>query len=192
MPRHKAFVREEALERAMDLFWAKGYEAASLQELVKHMGIGRSSLYDTFGSKHELWAEALSLYGRRMQELMLAPLRGDGSPRERIAKLFAGVIERKSSGELPSCLLMKALLTTGEHCEDTAECARASVAKLEQELCAVLHEARQAGELGSKESPERLARVLVALLHGLGVSASVDCNPERLTDISELALALLD
>lgn len=192
MPRQKAFVREEALERAMDLFWSKGYEATSLQELVEHMGIGRSSLYDTFGSKHELWAEALGLYGRRMEELLIAPLHAGGTPRERIARLFESAVERYTSGEAPSCLLMKALVTTGERCEATAERARACIAVLEDELRGVIQEAADAGELGSGESPRRLARGLVALLHGLGVSAAVDRNPERLRDISQLALALLD
>ncbi len=62
MPRVKEFDPDQALDRAMELFWRKGYEATSVQDLVEHMGINRFSLYDTFGSKHELFMAALDRY----------------------------------------------------------------------------------------------------------------------------------
>ena len=62
MARHKAFNREEVLDRAIEVFWAHGYEATSIQELVDSMGINRGSLYDTFGDKHRLFLEALDRY----------------------------------------------------------------------------------------------------------------------------------
>ena len=55
MARHKEFEREEALQKAMEVFWSRGYGAASIQDLVEHMGINRQSLYDTFGDKHALY-----------------------------------------------------------------------------------------------------------------------------------------
>ena len=63
MARTKCFNRDEALEKAMQAFWAKGYEATSVQDLVDCMGINRGSLYDTFGDKHQLFLEALDQYG---------------------------------------------------------------------------------------------------------------------------------
>src|SRR5947207_627592 len=54
MARHKEFDRDETLQKAMEVFWSRGYEAASIGDLVKHMGINRQSLYDTFGDKHTL------------------------------------------------------------------------------------------------------------------------------------------
>ena len=62
MARHKEFDRDEALQRAMEVFWSRGYEAASVGELVKQMGINRQSLYDTFGDKHALYLQALDRY----------------------------------------------------------------------------------------------------------------------------------
>jgi TetR/AcrR family transcriptional regulator, transcriptional repressor for nem operon len=73
MARHKEFDRDEALRKAMEVFWSRGYEAASIEDLVKHMGINRQSLYDTFGHKHALYLKALDRYreveGRRMFDL---------------------------------------------------------------------------------------------------------------------------
>ena len=62
MTRPKAFDRDRALTRALELFQAKGYEATSIQDLVLAMGIGRQSLYDTFGDKEALYREALLRY----------------------------------------------------------------------------------------------------------------------------------
>src|SRR2546423_4201723 len=74
MARHKEFDRDEALQKAMEVFWSHGYEAASIQELVKQMGINRQSLYDTFGDKHALYLAALDRYreveGGKMFELL--------------------------------------------------------------------------------------------------------------------------
>ena len=73
MARHKEFDRDETLQKAMEVFWSRGYEAASIEDLVKHMGINRQSLYDTFGDKHRLYLLALDRYreveGRRMLDI---------------------------------------------------------------------------------------------------------------------------
>jgi TetR/AcrR family transcriptional repressor of nem operon len=74
MARHKEFDRDAVLHKAMEVFWSRGYGATSIQDLVKHMGINRQSLYDTFGDKHALYLQALDRYGevegRRLFELL--------------------------------------------------------------------------------------------------------------------------
>lgn len=58
----KEFEPEQAVEAALELFWRQGYANTSMQDLVDHLGIGRGSIYDTFGSKHALWVRALTKY----------------------------------------------------------------------------------------------------------------------------------
>ena len=74
MARRKEFDRDEALHKAMEVFWSRGYEATSVGDLVEHMGINRQSLYDTFGDKHSLYLAALDRYreveGRKLFELL--------------------------------------------------------------------------------------------------------------------------
>src|SRR5215208_4537603 len=98
MARHKEFDREEALQRAMEVFWSRGYEAASVGDLVKHMGINRQSLYDTFGDKHTLYLAALDRYreveGRKLFELLERP----GPVKRALRQLFGGVGECSLGG----------------------------------------------------------------------------------------------
>ncbi|MCE7002789.1 TetR/AcrR family transcriptional regulator [Kibdelosporangium philippinense] len=66
MPRTKEFDPDAVLRSALNLFWRKGYEATSIQDLVDHLGIGRASMYATFGTKHDLYLRALDLYCERV------------------------------------------------------------------------------------------------------------------------------
>ncbi|NEO92378.1 MAG: TetR/AcrR family transcriptional regulator, partial [Moorea sp. SIO3G5] len=85
------FDREEALEKAMDLFWSKGYNATGLNDLLKHMGIQRQSLYNTFGSKHALFLEAVQNYGQTVVCCIEQRLNEPGSPLENIRNLIRGL-----------------------------------------------------------------------------------------------------
>ena len=67
MARHKEFDTTKAIEQARDLFWLQGYEATSIQDLVDHLGISRSSLYDTFEDKHSLFLLTLDQYGENLR-----------------------------------------------------------------------------------------------------------------------------
>ncbi|MFA9412981.1 MAG: TetR/AcrR family transcriptional regulator, partial [Deltaproteobacteria bacterium] len=74
MARAKEFDREVVLERAMEFFWAQGYEAASMRELLDTMDIGRQSLYDTFGDKHSLFLASLQHYYEKGMRTVVAQL----------------------------------------------------------------------------------------------------------------------
>ena len=87
MARTKCFNRDEALEKAIGAFWAKGYEATSVQDLVDCMGINRGSLYDTFGDKHKLFLEALDRYGKGSL-LRADALRQKGDAREILTRFM--------------------------------------------------------------------------------------------------------
>src|SRR6478672_1527424 len=108
MARHKEFDCAEVLEKAMEVFWARGYEAASIQDLVEHMGINRQSLYDTFGDKHTLYLQALDRYleveGRKIAELLEQP----GSVKRNVRRLFETAIDR-SLADRRGCFMNNAM-----------------------------------------------------------------------------------
>ena len=119
MARQKEFDRNEALQKAMEVFWSHGFEAASIQELVEHMGINRQSLYDTYGDKHALYLQALDRYreveGRKMVELLEQP----GSVKKNLRQLFEIAIEKALSNRR-GCFMGNATSELAGRCKATA------------------------------------------------------------------------
>src|ERR1044072_9106124 len=106
MARHKEFDRDEALQRAMEVFWWGGYEAASVGELVKHVGINSQSLYDTFGDKHALYLQALDRYREVEGRKMFEALERAGSGKRALRQVFESVVEAwLGGGEGRGCLV---------------------------------------------------------------------------------------
>ncbi|HYX30172.1 MAG TPA: TetR/AcrR family transcriptional regulator, partial [Pyrinomonadaceae bacterium] len=97
MARQKEFDRDIVLHKAMEVFWARGYEGASIQDLVKHMGINRQSIYDTFGDKHSLFLEALDRYREIQSRKVFEILDRPGSVKRNLKLLFQEVIDKSLS-----------------------------------------------------------------------------------------------
>lgn len=121
MPWEKQFNETEVLEKAMQVFWHRGYSATSLAELVKCTGIGRGSLYATYRDKHTLFVDALKLYVNRMRDQMLPELESRHSPREAIHQLFLKFTENVSDrGGNRGCFLTNTALELSAHDREVA------------------------------------------------------------------------
>ena len=103
--RPREFERDEALDKAMDLFWSQGYEATGVAQLCAHMGVGRQSLYNTFGDKESLFTEALTRYKQLRLESMITGLRGPGSGLENVRRLLEGWDEASTDVAHKGCLM---------------------------------------------------------------------------------------
>src|SRR5436305_13985260 len=99
MARQKEFDRDEVLHKAMEVFWTRGYEGASMQDLVKRMGINRQSIYDTFGDKHSLFLQSLDRYREIESRKLFAVLERPGSVKKNLRQLFEEVISTAESAE---------------------------------------------------------------------------------------------
>src|SRR2546426_9846332 len=144
MARHKEFDRDEALHKAMEVFWSCGYEAASIPDLIKHMGINRQSLYDTFGDKHALYLQALDRYreveGRKVFELLERP----GSVKKTLRQLFEGVVERAlCDGQRRGCFMGNAMSELAGRCKDTAARTCSNMAAAEGTLYRALRRGKK-------------------------------------------------
>ena len=97
MARPREFDRDGAVERAMSVFWRKGYAATSTDDLLRAMNIGRQSMYDTFGDKHRLYLEALEKYQRERVAENIRRLRSTASPLAGIEAFVIGIIASDKS-----------------------------------------------------------------------------------------------
>ena len=192
MARTKEFDRTQVLDRATDLFWEKGYESTSVQDLVEAMGIGRASLYDTFGSKQELFAEVLERYAERLEAEFLPPLEQGRSPRKALADFFEHVAEAGSSEDFRGCLMVKSAMTTSRTDSGVGEQISRFTGRLDESFHRHLKRMRQAGELDDRGDLRALARFLTHTLMGLIVTCNVRKNPREVKGIVRNALSILD
>lgn len=172
MGRTKEFDPDAALDTAMELFWARGYEATSLADLTGALGIGRASFYATFGSKHQLYELALDRYMSRTNgETPLEILARPGPALDAVRALIRSYAAGAPADRPRGCLVVNA---TVECPDDDAGVGRrldGNRAGLEAALTATLLRARTQGELGPATDPVTLARFLVVLLNGMQVLA---------------------
>jgi TetR/AcrR family transcriptional repressor of nem operon len=192
MARTKEFEPERALESAMDLFWRRGYEATSVQDLLEEMGIGRGSMYGTFGDKRELFLAALDRFeesrvSRADEILAVSP-----SAMEGIRRLFETTIEGLVSYEpRRGCLLANTAVELAPRDAEVAARISRYVGRTEEALEKALVRGRAAGEIPADKDPRALACFLVSMLHGVRVLARAGVDRAVLDDSVRTALAAL-
>ena len=190
MPRTKDFEPQEALDAAMYLFWRKGYEAASMRELLDAMSIGRGSFYDTFGDKHALFLAALDRFREVRTSWIEEVLEGAGL--EGIEVVFRRTVDGLVAPEVRrGCLLANSAVELAPHDPEVAGRIYRYVSRMEDTFEDALTRARKTGEIPADSDPKALARFLVNTLHGLRVLARAGSDREVLDDAVSVALRAL-
>ncbi|MFD9792158.1 TetR/AcrR family transcriptional regulator [Streptomyces sp. NPDC059070] len=194
MARTKEFDPDAALQSALELFWRRGYEATSMADLVAHLGIGRASIYATFGNKHELYLKALDRYGETGAATLFRELSGPGPALPAVKAVVRRFAAESSAEEtrLTGCFATNAAAEIGPRDAAAARRVERGWEQLETLLHAALVRAAAQGELPADRDPRALARMLLVLMQGLRVVGKASGDPARVRDAAEAALTLLD
>ncbi|MET8636941.1 TetR/AcrR family transcriptional regulator [Streptomyces sp. NPDC004096] len=193
MARTKEFDPDAALQAALELFWRRGYEATSMSDLVEHLGIGRASLYATFGSKHELYLKAFDRYGENRDAVLLRELSqpGPALPAVRaVLRRFAA--EAAAEERFSGCLVTNTAAELAPHDPEAARRVEQRWDCTETLLHSALARAQAQGELSGDRDPRALARMLLVVMQGLRVAGKASSDPARVRDAAEQALSVLD
>ncbi|MFI7127392.1 TetR/AcrR family transcriptional regulator [Nonomuraea sp. NPDC050153] len=192
MGRPREFSDQAVVDAAMEVFWEKGYEATSTQDLCERTGLGRGSLYNAFGSKHRLYEEAIRRYAETRAEAQLAMLAEPGSVRERLRDLMLGVIDADMADPgRRGCLALNAATESSGRTEAVAGLVRRQFTDLEQALLRLVEIGQSTGELSSDRPPRQVARAFQSAYYGLRVLAKVTDDRDALLDVVEGAVAAL-
>lgn len=192
MPRPKSFIPEEVLDKAMVLFWEKGFEATSVQDLVDHMGINRFSLYSTFGDKHTLFLKALDRYRDQVVRASLSCLESDsGLPA--IERFFDSLVQfLRAQQPVRGCMMVNAAVELAPRDAKVSTRVRCHREMVEEALLRQVIIARQRGQIGAERDPGELAAFLASCALGLGVLAKTEPGPDTLEATCRSALLALD
>jgi AcrR family transcriptional regulator len=186
--RPREFDVDKALDCALQVFWRRGYEGATLPDLTEAMGINRPSLYAAFGSKEELFRKALDRYVEGPAAFVRQAL-NEPTARAVAERLLGGTIDLVTDRRNPrGCLIVQAALACGE----TAESVRREVAARrvagEVALRQRFERARADGDLPAEADAADLARYVVTVMRGMAVQAAGGASREDLRRVAELAL----
>ena len=186
--RPRGFDVERALDAALNVFWARGYEGASLDELTGAMGINRPSLYAAFGNKENLFRRVLDRYGRGPAAHACAALQAP-TAREVAERMLTGTVAMLTDPRHPrGCLIVQGALA----CGDNSECVQRALAAHREAGVAALRKrferARREGDLPRSANPADLARYVTTVAHGLSVQAASGATRAELTRVVRTAL----
>jgi len=188
----KQFDRSEVLDRAMTLFWSRGYEATSIQDLVEATGINRGSIYGTFGDKKRLFLAVIDHYGEKVAKPLMAEL-ADPDPRRAIERMFESIIRRTSDPSFPrGCLNTNTSLECPASGDEITRKIAEGLGQQESAIYAVLRRAQAEGSLDLTRDARALARFFTGLAQGLNVVNKAVADPCVLRDMARVAMSVWD
>ncbi|MGW1479782.1 TetR/AcrR family transcriptional regulator [Streptomyces rubiginosohelvolus] len=191
--RPRAFDRAVALRGAMEVFWELGYEGTKLTDLTGAMNINSASLYNTFGSKEQLFREAVALYGSTTGSATARALREEPTARAAVEAMLRGNIDIFADTGTPSgCMIVLAAANCAHQNRGVAEHLaghrRRTVAELENRLERAITE----GELAPETDVRSVADFYATILYGLSIEARDGVPVERLRSTVDRAVGLWD
>ena len=191
MARPREFDRETALQEAIKVFSDHGYEGSSTEMLLRAMGIGRQSLYDTFGDKRRLYLEALQHYNAGSIADLIRSLNAGSSPLDGLEAALVAFASRPAAQAALGCMGVGAICEFGRSDPAITLVNEASGHTLLAALERVVAEARAAGQVGAGVDPRVTAQFIVATLSGLKVAARGGAATPMLRDIARMAIRSL-
>ncbi|WP_018751907.1 TetR/AcrR family transcriptional regulator [Paenibacillus sanguinis] len=188
--RPREFRRPEVLDAAMDVFWRKGYEACSTEDLCSSTGLGRGSLYNAFGSKHELYEQALQRYHEQGIQEQTAILESPAPAKERLRALLEWAVEQDfGDTDNKGCMLINATMERARTDSMVERMASRHVILLEQLLCQVIEQGIESGKISSDRPALELARTFLSSYYGMRVLNASTRNRDMASSIVEGILA---
>jgi AcrR family transcriptional regulator len=188
--RPRVFDMDEALEMALKIFWARGYEGASIAELTETIGVSKPSLYAAFGNKEELFYKALMRYASGPVAFVNDVLK-EPTARKVAESFLLRAAEFLTDPQHPKgCMIVQGALSSGESAELVRDILINFRKSYEKKLEDRFTKAIVDGDLSSDANPKSLAKYLATLHQGMSVQATSGATKDELLDIANIALKI--
>lgn len=195
MARNARYDRKTALDRAVQLFWKRGYYATSMKQIEEALDMRPGSIYAMFGSKDRLFSEALQLYALQSQEMFDEEFTQQESVLTGLQNYLRRIVEActpDSATPARTCMMVKTLLETSNTHSSISSQVNVLLQNVENSMASILQRAKETGELIANTDTERLARLLQAQIIGLRSFAQREITAQQVTDLANDIIATLE
>ena len=193
MARTKEFNEDQALDKAIEIFWHKGYNGTSAQDLVNHLGLSRSSLYDTFGDKQQLFTKSLQRYQLQAQDAVKQLLEKSENVKETLQAIFKqAVIESLEDRITKGCFMVNSSVELAMHDEKIAKIVKDNSQTMEEVFTNAVKKGQEAGHISKQLDAKVLARFIFNNYSGIRVLARAgERNKQVYDDIVKAVFSVL-
>jgi TetR/AcrR family transcriptional repressor of nem operon len=183
MARTKEFNEDQALDKAIEIFWHKGYNGTSAQDLVTHLGLSRSSLYDTFGDKQKLFSQSLQRYQKQSQDQIVKLLEESKNIKETLHDIFKqAVIESLQDRITKGCFMVNSSVELAMHDEEIAKIVKSNSQKMEEVFTIAVRKGQDSGHISNAKDARVLARFIFNTYSGIRVLARAGERDKQVYD----------
>jgi TetR/AcrR family transcriptional repressor of nem operon len=191
--RPRNFDSDQALKAAVQVFWSKGYEATSLQDLIDTMKISKSSFYQAFESKHQLFENCINHYQERFISDITDSLQKSKTGRAFIEDTFNSLADKAGpSGDRRGCLILNCASEFAQRDPVIAILISKSIKQMTDVFLSAVKRAKQEGDIAPNKKPLPLARYLLSSMNGLITMIKAGASPTEIKDVTQVVLTALD
>ncbi|WP_026993725.1 TetR/AcrR family transcriptional regulator [Flectobacillus major] len=192
MARTKEFNEMEVLDKAIDLFWFKGYNGASMQDVVDSLGLSRSSIYDTFGDKYQLYIASLEQYRKQAAGGLINMVTQSTNPLQTIQQLFE-MLSNDSVNAVcnKGCFMTNSTIELAPHDPQIHKIVKDNMQDIEEAFYNLVKKGQDLREITNKQDARALARFLFNTISGIRVAAKSGAGKAVYQDIIEVTLSVL-
>jgi TetR/AcrR family transcriptional repressor of nem operon len=193
MARAKDFDENKVLTKAIEIFWHKGYNGTSMQDLVDGLGISRSSLYDTFTDKHTLFVKALESYQNSGAAKVQALIDGAGSAKAAVQKLLEfTILDLLDDDQQKGCFMVNTKVELATHDVEINTLVCQNDQQMEDAFLQLIQKGKNSGEIKNGQEARALARFIFNAMKGMQVTAKSINDKAVFDDIIRLTVSILD
>lgn len=186
------FEPDQVIAAATAAFWSKGYEATSLQDLLHATGLSKSSLYQSFGGKQQLFGRCITAYTDRMVTLLLERLGASGSAMQFIHAVLTETGSEGAHGRRPlGCLVMNTASEFGRRDPAFAEWVDSGIARVRAVMLRAIEQGQRAGEISRSRSAAVLADYLMSSIAGLRTMVKAGTPTRKVLGVVDLIVCTL-
>jgi len=192
MARKKEFDEDELLEKAVHLFWQKGYNGTSAQDLVDGLGINRSSIYNTYTDKRTLFKMALQRYQQKETNAMVTMLGKADNAKKAIKQVFSGLIKESVEDVLlKGCLMVNTGMELSGTDGEIGEIVKKNNKSVEDALTKIIEKGQKDGQFSAKQDARTYARFIFGNITAIKVAARSGTPQRVLEDIADVAMSAI-